>query len=94
MLYYLLYQCLQRYFSPLNVFRYITVRTVYASLTAMFLGVRVWAVADSQAARAADRAVHPRRRPAGAPEESGHADDGRRADRAFDVCANAACGPI
>src|SRR6202140_3268321 len=38
MLYYLLYQVLQRYFSPLNVFRYITVRTVYASLTAMFLG--------------------------------------------------------
>src|ERR1700751_6259736 len=37
MLYYLLYQLLQKYFSPLNVFRYITVRTVYASLTAMFL---------------------------------------------------------
>ena len=37
MLYYLLYQVLQRYFSPLNVFRYITIRTVYASLTAMFL---------------------------------------------------------
>jgi phospho-N-acetylmuramoyl-pentapeptide-transferase len=37
MLYYLLYHTLQRYFSPLNVFRYITVRTVYASLTAMFL---------------------------------------------------------
>ncbi len=37
MLYYLLYHLLQRYFSPLNVFRYITVRTVYASLTAMFL---------------------------------------------------------
>src|SRR5260370_42580988 len=37
MLYYLLYRVLQPYFSPLNVFRYITVRTVYASLTAMFL---------------------------------------------------------
>ena len=37
MLYFLLYQVLQRYVSPLNVFRYITVRTVYASLTAMFL---------------------------------------------------------
>jgi phospho-N-acetylmuramoyl-pentapeptide-transferase len=37
MLYYLLYEILQKYFSPLNVFRYITVRTVYASLTAMFL---------------------------------------------------------
>jgi phospho-N-acetylmuramoyl-pentapeptide-transferase len=39
MLYYLLYHVLQHYFSPLNVFRYITVRTVYASLTAMFLGL-------------------------------------------------------
>jgi phospho-N-acetylmuramoyl-pentapeptide-transferase len=39
MLYYLLYEVLRRYFSPLNVFRYITVRTVYASLTAMFLGL-------------------------------------------------------
>jgi phospho-N-acetylmuramoyl-pentapeptide-transferase len=39
MLYYLLYRVLQRYVSPLNVFRYITVRTVYASLTAMFLAL-------------------------------------------------------
>ncbi len=39
MLYYLLYQALQRYFSPLNVFRYITVRTAYASLTALFLSL-------------------------------------------------------
>jgi phospho-N-acetylmuramoyl-pentapeptide-transferase len=37
MLYYLLYHVLQRYFSPLNVFRYITVRTAYASLTALVL---------------------------------------------------------
>src|ERR1700693_4063082 len=37
MLSYLLYHVLQKYFSPFNVFRYITVRTVYASLTAMFL---------------------------------------------------------
>src|SRR5499433_302986 len=39
MLYYLLYHLLQKYFSPLNVFRYITVRTVYASLTGMFLAL-------------------------------------------------------
>jgi phospho-N-acetylmuramoyl-pentapeptide-transferase len=38
-LYYLLYEVLRRYFSPFNVFRYITVRTVYASLTAMFLAL-------------------------------------------------------
>jgi phospho-N-acetylmuramoyl-pentapeptide-transferase len=39
MLYYLLYHVMQKYLSPLNVFRYITVRTVYASLTAMFLAL-------------------------------------------------------
>jgi phospho-N-acetylmuramoyl-pentapeptide-transferase len=38
-LYYLLYEVLRRYFTPFNVFRYITVRTVYASLTAMFLAL-------------------------------------------------------
>ncbi|MGA2812470.1 MAG: phospho-N-acetylmuramoyl-pentapeptide-transferase [Candidatus Acidiferrum sp.] len=39
MLYFLVYHVLVRYFSPFNVFRYITVRTVYASLTAMFLAL-------------------------------------------------------
>ena len=39
MLYYLLYHALQRYFSPLNVFRYITVRTAVASITALFLAL-------------------------------------------------------
>jgi phospho-N-acetylmuramoyl-pentapeptide-transferase len=39
MLYYLLYHVLQHYFKPLNVFRYITVRTAYASLTALFLAL-------------------------------------------------------
>jgi phospho-N-acetylmuramoyl-pentapeptide-transferase len=37
MLYYILYHAFQPYFSPLNVFRYITVRTACASLTALFL---------------------------------------------------------
>jgi phospho-N-acetylmuramoyl-pentapeptide-transferase len=35
MLYYLFYHVLQRYFHALNVFRYITVRTALASLTAL-----------------------------------------------------------
>ena len=37
MLYHILYQWLQPYYSPLNVFRYITVRTAFASLTALLL---------------------------------------------------------
>jgi phospho-N-acetylmuramoyl-pentapeptide-transferase len=39
MLYYLFYFWLHRYWSPLNVFRYITVRTALASLTALFLSL-------------------------------------------------------
>jgi phospho-N-acetylmuramoyl-pentapeptide-transferase len=39
MLYYLLVHVLRPHFSPLNVFRYITVRTALASLTALFLSL-------------------------------------------------------
>src|SRR5919206_1559814 len=39
MLYFLLYEQLYRYVSPLRVFRYITFRTAFASLTALFLCV-------------------------------------------------------
>ena len=46
MLYYLLFA---EIFRPLNVFRYITVRTVYASLTAIFSCAGVRTMADSQA---------------------------------------------
>src|SRR5574340_1070913 len=37
MLYFLLYEQLQRYISPFRVFRYVTFRTAFASLTALFL---------------------------------------------------------
>jgi len=39
MLYYVLYGLLQPYFSPLNVFRYITVRTAFAGMTALGIGL-------------------------------------------------------
>ncbi|MFZ0411780.1 MAG: hypothetical protein WAL51_09705, partial [Candidatus Acidiferrales bacterium] len=39
MLYYLFFYLLKPHFSPLNVFRYITVRTAVASLTAMTLSL-------------------------------------------------------
>ena len=39
MLYYLLYEQLYRVVSPLRVFRYVTFRTAFASLTALFLCV-------------------------------------------------------
>src|SRR5277367_5053569 len=39
MLYYLFFFALRRHFSPLNVFRYITVRTAVASITALVLSL-------------------------------------------------------
>jgi phospho-N-acetylmuramoyl-pentapeptide-transferase len=39
MLYYLFFDVLRPYFKALNVFRYITVRTAYASLTALFIAL-------------------------------------------------------
>ncbi len=41
MLYWLLYQVLFRYFSPFRIFRYLTFRTAFASLTALFMGLIV-----------------------------------------------------
>ena len=48
MLYYLFFFALHRYFSPLNVFRYITVRTAVASLTALGLTLALgpWTIAQ------------------------------------------------
>lgn len=41
MLYWLLYQVLQSHFSPFRIFRYLTFRTAFASLTALFMGLIV-----------------------------------------------------
>lgn len=41
MLYWLLYEQLFRYFSPFRIFRFLTFRTAFASLTALFLGLIV-----------------------------------------------------
>ncbi len=41
MLYWLLYEQLFRYFSPFRIFRYLTFRTAFASLTALFMGLVV-----------------------------------------------------
>ncbi|HZD93702.1 MAG TPA: phospho-N-acetylmuramoyl-pentapeptide-transferase [Candidatus Sulfotelmatobacter sp.] len=41
MLYWLLYQRLFAYFPPFRIFRYVTFRTAFASLTALFMGLIV-----------------------------------------------------
>ena len=47
----------------LNVFRYITVRTALASLSALFLGLVARPLDDPAPAPVADQAIHPRGRP-------------------------------
>ena len=81
MLYWLLYLKLFHYFPPFRIFRYLTFRTAFASLTALFTGLIVGPDRHPAAARISDRTVHPRRRSAGAPEKSRHAHHGRPADR-------------
>jgi len=39
LLYWLLYQVLYRYFTPFRIFRYLTFRTAFASLTALFMAL-------------------------------------------------------
>jgi phospho-N-acetylmuramoyl-pentapeptide-transferase len=39
LLYWLLYQVLYHYFTPFRIFRYLTFRTAFASLTALFMGL-------------------------------------------------------
>jgi len=39
LLYWLLYQRLFLYFRPFRIFRYVTFRTAFASLTAMFIAL-------------------------------------------------------
>jgi phospho-N-acetylmuramoyl-pentapeptide-transferase len=41
LLYWLLYQILYPHFSPFRIFRYLTFRTAFASLTALFMGLIV-----------------------------------------------------
>ena len=41
MLYWLLYQRLSSHFSPFRIFHYVTFRTAFASLTALFMGLIV-----------------------------------------------------
>ena len=62
MLYYLFFFVLRPHFSPLNVFRYITVRTAVASLTALAAFAAARALGDRAAARIAGEAIHSRRR--------------------------------
>jgi len=77
-------KCCGPYFKALNVFRYITVRTAYASLTALFLTLVLGPVGDSQIAGAADRPVSfGKKARKSHKSKAGNADDGRSSHRNF-----------
>ena len=92
MLYWLLYLKLFHYFPPFRIFRYLTFRTAFASLTALFTGLIVGPAGHQPPARISDRPVHSRRRAEGASEKSGHAHHGRLADCDLHRCSDAAVG--
>src|SRR6185369_5163995 len=88
MIYYFLYELIYVHFKDkdwylvkaLNVFQYVTFRTAYGAITALLISLffggklidalKQWNVGQQI-----------RRRPAGAPGQTRHTDDGRRADR-------------
>ena len=94
MLYYLFYEVLRPYFKALNVFRYITVRTAYASLTALFLALVLgpWLIR-----RLGELQIGQFIREEG-PEEpsgkSGHANHGWSSDRNFHCGSHAPLGGL
>ena len=92
MLYYLFFFALRPHFSALNVFRYITVRTAVASLTALVLSLLLGPWMIERLRDSAGEAVHSRGRPEGPSSEGRNADDGRCADRRGDRDSDFALG--
>ena len=92
MLYYLFFYLLRPHLSPLNVFRYITVRTALASLTALLLSLLSgpWVIARLRDLQVKQyiREEGPKRHQG----EGGDAHDGRRADRRLHRASHLALG--
>ena len=79
MLYWLLYEKLFPFFHPFRIFRYLTFRTAFASLTALLIALFIGPYVIQKLQGVPDRPVCARRRPAVAHEEDWNADHGRRA---------------
>ncbi len=71
MLYWLLYLKLFHYFPPFRIFRYLTFRTAFASLTALFTALIIGPLVIQPPARIPDRPVHPRGRSESPSEKAG-----------------------
>ena len=86
-------QQLTAYYSGFNVFSYLTLRAILATVTALAFSLVVgpWMIARLVALP--DRPGGARRRPEDASAEGRHADDGRRADPRRDPRRARCCGP-
>ena len=92
MLYWLLYQKLFPYFRLFRIFRYLTFRTVFASLTALLIGLLIGPFVIERLREFQIGQYIREEGPQIAPEEERHADDGRGADLHLDPGADAAVG--
>ena len=90
MLYWLLYQKLFPYFRPFRIFRFLTFRTAFATLTAMLIALVVGPYVIEKLREFQISQYIREEGPEGASEKGGHADDGRRPDLRFDPVADAA----
>ena len=84
MLYWLLYLKLFHYFPPFRIFRYLTFRTAFASLTALFTGLIIGPLVINRLREFQIGQYIREEGPKAHQKKSGHADHGRGADRYFD----------
>ena len=87
MLYWLLYEKLFPFFHPFRIFRYLTFRTVFASLTALLIALFIGPYVIQKLREFQIGQYIREDGPAIAPEEIGHAHHGRRPDRHRDPAA-------
>ena len=90
MLYWLLYQKLFPYFRPFRIFRYLTFRTAFATLTALLIALFIGPYVIERLREFQIGQYIREDGPQVAPEKGRHADDGRRADLHRDSGADAA----
>ena len=92
LLYWLLYQKLFPYFRVFRIFRYLTFRTVFASLTALLIGLLIGPFVIERLREFQIGQYVRDDGPQTPPEEGRHADHGRGADRASRSWCRRCCG--
>jgi len=92
LLYWLLYEKLFHYFPPFRIFRYLTFRTAFASLTALFTGLIVGPLVINRLREFQIGQYIREEGPKAHQKKSRHSDHGRLADSNLHRNSNAAVG--